>query len=106
MVHNDMNPRNIGFRRRGWQLRLCAYDWELATVDVPQRDLVEFLSFMELERTDDEAILQFIERHRSQVGRSLRRVRYRLKQWMQGFNLTLATLLDNRVHDLSDGAYI
>jgi len=24
---------------------MCMYDWELATVDVPQHDLVEFLAF-------------------------------------------------------------
>ena len=25
---------------------VCVYDWELATIEVPQRDLVEFLSFI------------------------------------------------------------
>ena len=49
LVHNDFNPRNIcinpgtgGDDRR----RLCAYDWELATVNVPQRDVAELLAFL------------------------------------------------------------
>src|SRR3712207_1786682 len=31
LIHNDFNPRNIALRREGQELRLCAYDWELAT---------------------------------------------------------------------------
>jgi hypothetical protein len=45
-VHNDLNPRNTCFRNLGGELRLCVYDWELATFHVPQYDIVEFLSFV------------------------------------------------------------
>ena len=46
LIHNDFNPRNIMLRGRpGGALRLCAYDWELATTSAPQRDLAEFLCF-------------------------------------------------------------
>ena len=44
LVHNDFNPRNICLRRQP-EPRLCVYDWELASVHVPQHDLVEFLAF-------------------------------------------------------------
>ncbi|MER7490074.1 hypothetical protein ABTY20_30150 [Streptomyces sp. NPDC126497] len=40
LVHNDLNPRNIAVRGE----RVAVYDWELATVDVPQRDVVELLA--------------------------------------------------------------
>ena len=43
LIHNDFNPRNIMLR--GQPLQLCAYDWELATIGAPQRDLAEFLCF-------------------------------------------------------------
>jgi len=47
LVHNDCNPRNMCLRKNETATaRLCLYDWELATVDTPQRDLVEFLSFV------------------------------------------------------------
>ncbi|WP_207401007.1 phosphotransferase [Actinomadura roseirufa] len=44
LVHNDFNPRNIALRSPG--LSLVAYDWELATLHVPQRDLAELLAFV------------------------------------------------------------
>lgn len=43
LIHNDFNPRNVMVRRGGVP---CIYDWELAVVDFPQRDILEFLSFV------------------------------------------------------------
>jgi hydroxymethylglutaryl-CoA reductase (NADPH) len=40
LIHNDFNPRNIAVQEG----RLIAYDWELATVGLPQRDVVELLA--------------------------------------------------------------
>ena len=58
LVHNDCNPRNICVRLSSESVpldesvipfndprSLCIYDWEMARVDVPQRDVVEFLAF-------------------------------------------------------------
>lgn len=60
MIHNDCNPRNICLRRVAQtstrhgtptecpyedQRCICIYDWELATINVPQHDVVEFLAF-------------------------------------------------------------
>ena len=42
LIHNDFNSRNVGIREDG---RACIYDWELAVVHFPHRDIVEFLSF-------------------------------------------------------------
>ncbi|MCF1594963.1 hypothetical protein [Streptomyces muensis] len=41
LIHNDLNPRNIAVQDG----RVVAYDWELATVGLPQRDVVELLAF-------------------------------------------------------------
>ena len=51
LIHNDCNPRNICLRKSPLQVSgescsLCLYDWELAAIDVPQRDLAEFLTFV------------------------------------------------------------
>ena len=73
MTHNDCNPRNICLRLpytissgidgdiKGATASqvfnqqiipysdsriMCLYDWELATIDVPQHDVAEFLSFV------------------------------------------------------------
>ena len=36
LIHNDFSPRNVAIRDVGGSLRLCAYDWELATLGAPQ----------------------------------------------------------------------
>jgi hydroxymethylglutaryl-CoA reductase (NADPH) len=43
LIHNDYNPRNVAVSNEG---QVVAYDYELARVDVPQRDIIEFLSFV------------------------------------------------------------
>ncbi|MGH9146197.1 MAG: thioester reductase domain-containing protein, partial [Vicinamibacterales bacterium] len=46
LIHNDFSPRNLALRHDACGFRLCAYDWELATLGPPQRDLAEFLCFV------------------------------------------------------------
>lgn len=43
IIHNDFNPRNIAVRNDDFPI---IYDWELAVIDFPHRDIVEFLSFV------------------------------------------------------------
>lgn len=43
IIHNDFNTRNIAVTKEGTPI---IYDWELATIDFPHRDIVEFLSFV------------------------------------------------------------
>jgi hydroxymethylglutaryl-CoA reductase (NADPH) len=62
LVHNDFNLRNVALRNKG--RRLVAYDWELATLHVPQRDLVEFLAFVLPPDTGDAAVERHVEAHR------------------------------------------
>src|SRR5213076_1282094 len=45
LIHNDFNSRNIRLRRRQGGWTLCAFDWELATIGAPTRDLAELLCF-------------------------------------------------------------
>jgi hydroxymethylglutaryl-CoA reductase (NADPH) len=66
LVHNDFNLRNIGLRRvDGGDLRLCLYDWELATVHVPQHDVAEFLSFVLPPGSDERPA--YVEFYRQQL---------------------------------------
>jgi hydroxymethylglutaryl-CoA reductase (NADPH) len=58
LVHNDFNPRNVGVRLDG---RMCIYDWELASYNIPQRDAFEFLAFTLVEdftSTELESVLK------------------------------------------------
>jgi aminoglycoside/choline kinase family phosphotransferase len=64
LIHNDFNPRNICFRPTdGGGLRLCAFDWELATIGNPMRDLAEFLCFVSPAGVRPEWIDALIARH-------------------------------------------
>ena len=53
LIHNDFNPRNVVLRATTDGLRLCAFDWELVGIGLPQRDLAEFLCFVAGERAAD-----------------------------------------------------
>ena len=59
-IHNDFNPRNILLRSNG---EVCIYDWELCVCDLPQRDLLEFLSFVRPEDLDAATLLPYLEWH-------------------------------------------
>ena len=67
LIHNDFNLRNICLRRTGDDFRLCAYDWELATLHVPQRDVCEFLAFVLPPGTARATRLDYVDYHRRQL---------------------------------------
>jgi len=60
LVHNDFNPRNVAMRKKG---NVCIYDWELAMYHFPQRDVVEFLSFVMPLNFDKELMLEYLNYH-------------------------------------------
>lgn len=46
LIHGDFSPRNVAVRATAFGPKLCAFDWELARIGLPQRDIVEFLCFV------------------------------------------------------------
>jgi hydroxymethylglutaryl-CoA reductase (NADPH) len=92
LIHGDFNPRNACLRDG----RLCAYDWELATVHVPQRDMVEFLAFVlpaDVATADLEGWLAFCHQTSERAaGYPLDPAVYR-----QGFILSLRDFAINRL---------
>lgn len=94
LVHNDFNPRNICLRRSAEGLRLCAYDWELATLAPPQQDLAELLTFVLTWETPKEQVERYIEVHRQALEEATSKELDPL-QWRRGFDLALKNL---RVH--------
>src|SRR5262249_53558525 len=96
LIHNDFNPRNIALRREANGLRLCAFDWELATIGAPQRDLAEFLAFVLPPSASGETIGGWVERYRllleAASGVALPR-----DEWQTGFSAALGELLVDRL---------
>lgn len=103
LIHNDFNPRNIAFRRKAavdgqeqGELALCAYDWELATINVPQHDLAELLVFTLQPDFNPEDVETYIEQHRVQLE-ALVDKHIDAVQWRRGFTLSLWDLVINRL---------
>lgn len=74
LIHNDFNPRNLAFRRTGGgdgSPRACVFDWELATLGVPQHDLAELLCFALPASADAGWVDAMIEHHRARVAAHL-----------------------------------
>jgi thiamine kinase-like enzyme len=95
LIHNDFNPRNIALRREDGVLRLCAYDWELATLGVPQHDLAEFLCFVLNPGLERAEVNHYLELHRSALERATNRAIDPVS-WETGFRLSLHDLLTDR----------
>ncbi len=97
LIHNDFNPRNIALRRVDGQRRLVAYDWELATLQVPQHDLAElsWRSFLSPSATVAD-VDHFVEVHRHALalasGNDLDPT-----LWQEGYALSLRDLLINQL---------
>jgi thioester reductase-like protein len=96
LIHNDFNPRNICLRAHGDELRLCAYDWELATLGAPQRDLVELLAFVLPDGAGAGAVAGWIERHRAALARETG-TPIEAPAWRAGFGAAVCDMLINRL---------
>ena len=96
LIHNDFNPRNIAFRRDENGLRLCAYDWELATMHLPQHDLAELLAFTLFDPLDKDQVNRYVDFHRTELERFTgQKIDPRI--WRKGYYLSLLDLLVNRL---------
>lgn len=92
IIHNDFNPRNIAIRKDG---RPCIYDWELAVVGLPHRDVVEFLSFVMEEDFEKTLFLDFLHFH----FQCWRNDHFEIpwEAWKQGYLYALKEYLVTRV---------
>jgi hypothetical protein len=94
LIHHDFNTRNVCLR--GEDSRLCAYDWELATIGVPQRDLAEFLCFALTPEVTAEEAAYWIGLHRRALARETGSP-LDARAWAEGFRAALCDLLINRL---------
>jgi NADP-dependent 3-hydroxy-3-methylglutaryl-CoA reductase len=97
LAHGDFNPRNVALRAHDGARVLCAYDWELAALHVPQRDAAELLAFVLPPDVERAEALHWVERHRQALaahapGAAVPDAR----AWRAGFALALADLLVTR----------
>ena len=96
LIHGDFNPRNIAFRRGPSGLRLCAWDWELAELQVPQRDLAELLSFALSADVPPSTVDGLVELHRQELSRWADTT-IDAAEWRRGYQLALRDFLVTRL---------
>lgn len=96
LIHNDFNLRNICLRQREGELRLCAFDWELATMHVPQHDLAELLCWVLSPGVEMEEVEHYIEAHRRALEQAAQTEIDRA-QWRRGYRVSLYDLTINRM---------
>lgn len=95
LIHNDFNPRNLCLRQTARGLRLCAYDWELATLQVPQHDLAELLAFTLSPDVCRAEVDQYVELSRGALA-DASGVTLDPVAWRRGYALSLRDLVINR----------
>jgi hypothetical protein len=96
LIHNDFNPRNVALRHEGERFLLCAYDWELATIGVPQRDLAEFLCFVLPTDVSAQEAGHYVELHRRTLAEATRQS-ISACVWHNGLQSAMADLLVTRL---------
>ncbi len=88
VIHNDCNPRNIAIRNNG---EPCIYDWELAVIDFPSRDIVEFLSFVLSPHFSKEEMMFYLNYYADLNSN------YTKKEWISAYRYSLKTYIATRV---------
>jgi hypothetical protein len=96
LIHHDFNPRNAAIRTDGTGPALVAYDWELATTGLPQRDLAEFLCFALPHDAAAGRVAELVEGYRRLLEHASARSWPR-EAWHDGFRAALALLLVDRL---------
>ncbi len=95
LIHNDFNPRNIAFRKSENGPLPCIYDWELATLHLPQHDSAELLIFVLSGLITKDQLVYYAEFHRKALekysGKTIDKT-----EWWQGFRCSVWDFLINR----------
>ncbi len=68
LIFNDAQIRNLAVRAPDGDAKLVLFDWECASIQLPQRDLVEILSYVINEQTGAAEIAGFLEAARLQLA--------------------------------------
>ena len=100
LIHGDFNPRNLAFRRERSGLHLCAWDWELAELHVPQRDLAELLAFVLPPDASPSTVDALVELHRRELSLCAGRP-IDAAEWRRGYQLGLYDFLTTRLRSTS-----
>lgn len=94
IVHNDFNPRNIAITNKG---EFKIYDWELAGIDLPHRDIIELLCFTHNSENISLPILELLKGHHQEyMNEQPEKIEFDL--WFDGYKYAFSKFICNRVN--------
>lgn len=96
LIYNDAQIRNLAVREPATRPRLVLFDWECTSIQLPQRDLVEFLSYAISDRISDAEIIGLLDAGRSELARRSKTEIDR-RAWLEGCRLSIQDLHVNRM---------
>jgi NADP-dependent 3-hydroxy-3-methylglutaryl-CoA reductase len=96
LIHNDFNPRNIMFENRKPAPKAIIYDWELACIAIPQRDIAEFLCFVLEKDVGLDTFNGYVEMYRKELEFLINRKLDR-SEWLNGFQYALYDFIIGRL---------
>lgn len=94
IIHNDFNPRNIAISK---EEKCSIYDWELACLDIPHRDIIELLLFTQNSKQRINSINNYFENH-FESYRSLFKSNLSKEEWMKGYKFSFAKYIITRLN--------
>jgi len=96
LIHNDFNPRNIAFLNGRNAPKAVIYDWELACIDIPQRDIAELLCFVLRSDTGFDQIRRYVNLHRTELELLVNEALDET-EWLGGFHYALYDFVIGRL---------
>lgn len=101
LTHNDFSPRNIFMDSKN----LYIYDWELASYQNPEHDLIELLVYISKELTENE-IINYIKQYKRELYTKIK-IRFTSEQYKEillinlkdfiAIRLTMLRLTDKKI---------
>jgi hypothetical protein len=96
LIFNDAQIRNLAVRDPQTDPHLVLFDWECTSIQLPQRDLVEFIAYAVSDRVSDAEIDALFEATRTELERLSGQAIDR-RDWLEGFRLSVFDLHVNRM---------
>jgi hypothetical protein len=96
LIFNDAQIRNLAVRDPQTDPHLVLFDWECTSIQLPQRDLIELLSYAISDRVSDAGIDALLEAARAELERLSKQTIDR-REWLEGFRYSVWDLHVNRM---------
>lgn len=96
LIHNDCNPRNLCLKTKSEMQQLILFDWELACIHVPQRDVCEFLAYVLTEETTYEEYCCYVEHYYQEI-QSFLKISYPKELFWEIYTASCQEFLLNRL---------